>query len=307
MKAYTYKAEEIGLAAWPSGQLRLEGSQDSSAADADIFICPGNLSLFEKNGTIDRAKIYKLPYFKGNESRHCFLDVSDNFTRPLELPCIFFRCDARTWMLSTDIGTVQMAWPVEDFAECIELPAGGFKYDVGFHGWLSSDARANASQSCLSNTALNCDISRYMDFAGYLSVPTHEKYNPDEFSRRRTEFIRSMRESRVSLCPESIPGVLPYRFFEAMSAGRVPILVGSSYVLPFADEIPYDSFCLFIDRSRASIASHEIEKFLRSITDEGLIEKGQIARHFWEQYLDCRKWEKLMADAVEKKLAVMCG
>ena len=298
---YIYKPSDAGLDAWPSGELRLEGIEiTEDASKADVFVLPGNLRIFEKSsGVLDIDRLNRLPHFKGNESKFVAFDVSDNFTQPVNLPIIFIRCDVRTWMLPHDPNTIQMAWPVEDYSECIDLPEGGFKYDVSFQGWLSSDARILSVNSCKENSRLTCDLAEYSDFSGY------RKPEDPEYTRRRAEFRRSMKESRIALCGESIPGVLPYRFFEAMSAGRVPLLVGSNYVLPMADLIPYDEFILRCETANASDAGRIIEKYVGMFSDAMIRETGLEGRRYWEKYLDSRKWPQLMAYAVQKKLGVL--
>lgn len=292
MKAYTYNSTECGMNGWPSGTLRLEGMEPAAPENADVFIYPGPLSLATTYG------LTRLPYFNGNEARHCFLDVSDHFTEPIGKPCMFIRCNMRTWMRDDDPHSIPFAWPVEDYAECMPVPDGGFKYDVSFHGWLSTAAREQSSQSCLDNPNLKCDMARYADFTGYI-------YHEPEGLRRRAEFRRSMRESRLALCPESIPGVMPYRFYEAMSAGRVPVLVASDYVLPFEDEIPYDDFIVRIERDQAYAAGGIIANWLSGTPDQELIEMGEQARKWWAARLDCRKWPELMSYAVQRQMRAM--
>lgn len=296
---YIYKPSDVGLADWPSGTLRLEGidvTDDPRAADC--FVCPGNIRIFEGDsgsGILDMDKLHRLPYFKGNESRHAFFDCSDNFKQPVRLPIMFIRCDVRKWMLSYDPNTIQMAWPVADLAECVHLPAGGFKYDVSFQGWNSCLVRKVSATSCQENRKIKADIAIYPDFYGYIE-------NKPEGVRRRAEFLRSLRESRMVLCPESIPGVLPYRFFEAMSAGRYPVLVGRDYVLPFANHIPYDEFISRIDTDQAYEAGEIVAEIRSRHTDAVFQEKGELARRCWEQYLDSRIWPKIMAQAVAEHL-----
>lgn len=299
---YIYSPAEAGLNSWPSGELRLDGVEvTDNPEQADVFVCPGNLSLFQVNGVIQKDLIYKLPYLAGNEHRSVFLDISDNFKQAIGMPCLFIKCDVRDWMLKDDPNSINFAWPVEDYAECVDIPAGGFLHDVSAHMWNWSEARRESAQSCLDTTALNCDFALYDDFTGYL------KAGDPELIRRRSEFRRSMRESRVALCPESIPGVFPYRFFEAMSAGRVPVLVASDVVFPFADEIPYSSFILHIERSDAARTGELIAQFLRWHNDRQLEASGAMARKYWLQYLNSADWPKLMAMAVEKKLGVLAA
>lgn len=293
MQQYIYKPSECGLADWPSGTLRLQGIDvTENPAEADLFTVPGALTHLFKN----TAALERLPHFKGNEEKHVFFDCSDH--EPLYgKPSLFIRCNTRDWYLAKDPNTISWPWPVEDYSECIGVPEGGFKYDVSFQGWEWSDARKASLKSCRENDALKCDFSAYTDFFGYL------KPTDPEFHRRRAEFRRSMKESRVALCPESIPGVFPYRFFEAMSAGRVPLLVGSGYVLPFADEIPYDDFIFTLPSDKASQAGDLIRNLvLATRIDAQLVQMGRMARQYWEEFLDSRRWPELMAYAVKRKI-----
>ncbi len=291
VKQYIYKPEQAGLVEWPSGTLRLDGIEETSSPEAaDVFVVPGNLSLFKNPRELDR-----LPYMRSKEDRHVLFDCSDN--EPLfDKRCIFIRCNTRDWYLKRDPNTISWSWPVENFEEVVEIPSNGFRFDVSHQAWMSSQTRIDASKSCRENADLKCDIAEYNDFTGYI-------YDKPEGIRRRAEFRRSMRESRVALCPESIPGVFPYRFFEAMSAGRVPCLVGSGYVLPWSDRIPYSEFCIFVSSQEASSAGVVLREFIRNTPDEKIIEMGRAARRYWERWLDRDKWTSLMAEAVLEKVA----
>ncbi len=302
MKQYIYSPADAGLANWPQGELRLDGIEiTDNPASADVFVCPGNIRIFEGtpgSGKLDIHKLNRLPYFRGNESRHAFFDCSDNFKAAINLPIMFIRCDVRTWMLPQDVNTLSTPWPVEDFSECIYPPAGGFTADVSFHAWLSSDVRRQASAACIANPEIRCDTACYSNFFGHIT-------DKAELDRRRLAFRASMKRCRTALCPESIPGVLPYRFFEAMSAGRVPILVGSDYVLPFSDEIDYSAFTLFCERDDASNADKAVVKFCGQTPDDKILEMGLLARAAWVKWLDTSRWAELHAYSVQKQLTKM--
>lgn len=293
MKQYIYTAQECGFEKWPQGELRLDGIEETrTPAEADIFTVPGALTALFKTP----AALAKLPHFKGNEAKHVFFDCSDN--EPLYgLPCRFIRCNTRTWYLAKDPNTISWPWPVEDFSECIALPEGGFKYDASFQGWDSGPVRHKSIESCLSS-GLRCDIQTYSDFTGYI-------YYEPEGVRRRAEFRRSMKESRLALCPESIPGVFPYRFFEAMSAGRVPVLVSSNYVLPWKRQTPYGEFCIMLPAAEASNLGPYLRTALKTLDDAILIEMGRAARTYFDRFFNRDKWPQLMAEAV--KLSMACA
>lgn len=299
MKQFIYEPGHLALDTWPSGELRLEGIEITrEIALADVFVCPGSLALFRQP-----RDLYRLPYFMGNEEKHVFLDVSDYETK-YNQPSIFIRCNLRKFNLDADPNSIQQAWPVEDYAECIEVPEGGFKYDISGQMWLSSEVRKQSAEACRNNPLLKSDIATYPDFCGYLHDRTTNEWSP-EGKRRRAEFRRSMKESRICLCPESIVSVFPYRYFEALSAGRVPLLIGSGFIYPWANEIQYESFAITCPRNLADKADEFALDFIQSHSDEEIIEMGKLGRQAWEKWLDSRLWPKLHAIAVERKLEEM--
>ncbi len=262
--------------------------------DADVFIVPGCLRLFNERG------LGILPYFKGNEGKHAILDVSDDWINAIGTKAMILRCNMRSWMWAGDPNSISLAWPVENYAECVDVPEGGFVHDISFKGWISTDTRRAATTSCLAQSGLKPDISCYPDFCGYI-------YHEPEGIRRRLDFRRSMRESRIALCPESIPGVFPYRYFEAMSAGRVPMLVSSDFVFPWELDIDYNSFTIFVSRADASRAGEVALDFIRTHSDEEIVEMGKQARRYWVKWLNSADWPRTHALAVARKLGLECS
>ena len=294
MRQYIYRPQELGLDRWPEGTLRLEGIEvTDNPKDADVFTVPGSMDLFRRG-----KRLSSLPHFRGNEARHVLFDCSDH-EELYSQPCLFIRCNTRTWYYEKDINTISWPWPVDDHSKCADVPEGGFKYDVSFQGWNWSDARKVSVKSCLKSD-LSCDIATYDDFCGYI-------WDTEEGLRRRREFRRSMKESRIALCPESIPGVFPYRFFEALSAGRIPLLVGSDYVLPWRDEIPYEDFIITLEAREAYLAGRTIKDFLARTCDHELIERGKVAQYYFQRWLWRDNWPMLMAEAVRRKVDVACA
>lgn len=290
MKVYTYRPEEANLTEWPAGELRLEGTIPvTSAAEADVFVYPGAIHA------LTAKALRRLPYWS-HEEKHVFFHCADHETL-YDTTAIVIRCNTRDWYFPRDPNTVSWPWPVEDFAEWVDAPPKGFKFDVSFHGWRSSKVRAASVDSIKLDALRSFSIAEYPDFCGYI-------YDTHEGRRRRAAFRESMQFSRVALCPESIPGVLPYRFFEAMSAGRVPFLVGSNYVLPQAHLIPYSEFCLFCPAESAGGVAATLADFLKKHSDAELIETGRKARHYWQSFLNRDHWPALMTEAVRQRLAL---
>ena len=72
------------------------------------------------------------------------------------------------------------------------------------------------------------------------------------------EYAKNILQSKFVLCPKG-NGISSYRFFEVMEAGRVPVLLSDTYVLP---EIPYDWDDLII-----RIKENEVHNLEQIITD----------------------------------------
>jgi len=292
LRAYTYKPQEAGFQKWPEGILRLNNTFSvDKPEDADVFIFPPSLMNVQ-----ERGRVANLPYMNGREERHIFFDVSD-FDQTYELKCLFIRCNLKRHMREADPNSIPWAWPVCNYPDVAEVPAEGFKYDVSFHGWLSTKTRIEAINSCLANPKLKTDSAQYTDFYGYV-----ERDNKPEADRRMAAYKLSMKHSRIGLCGESIPGVFPYRFFEAMSMGRVAMLFSSDYNLPFQDEIPWDKIVLRYPREESPHAGTLVQNFINSHSDEVIINMGRQAREYWVKYLNRDDWPTTMTMAVESKL-----
>ena len=161
LKAYTYKPEHFGMKEFPSGVLRLENTEKTEDPNlADVFIIPPSLMhLKEANqtpGCVNNSARHffeKLPYFQGREERHVAFDVSD-FDQVYNSKAILIRCNVKPHMRAADPNTISWAWPVENYSECIALPEGGFKYDISFHAWISTETPPPSRFSFSKNNSL---------------------------------------------------------------------------------------------------------------------------------------------------------
>ncbi len=290
MKAYVYTASECGLEKFSDGRLRLNAEITTDVSSADVFVVPESLHTFRERG------LSHLPYIAQHSRRHVFWDVTDWNFDPIFNDCIFIRSGLTKSVFIRDPNSIPWPWPVDDFGDHASIPESGFKFDLSFQGWNWSPARKHSIDALVSANTSSLDFATSRDFTGYI-------YHTPEGVRRRAEFSRSMHESRLALCPESIPGVIPYRFYEAMSCARIPILVGDDYVLPFSDEINYDDFAVFVSNSR--IGSHlakTVKLLTTTLGDEILIGRGLKARAACNQWLHRDKWTELLTYSVAKAI-----
>ena len=295
LKTYTYPDQMIkDIGHTPDEALRLdEHTPVNSLDEADIIIVPVPLYKFGS-----REDMMKLPYFRDYENKHVIFGCSDN-TPAFDTMAILLQCNLKDWMLARDVNSIACAWPVgkDDIDACAPIPAEGFTFDVGFHGWYYSKWRKAAVDSVSEQFGPGSfDSALYKDFSGYLEA------GGTEWNRRRGLFLESLKMCRVQLCPQSISGDWPYRAYEAMCAARVPVLVCTGDVRPRNDEIDYAEFMLTIPAERADEAGVIIREFLYNHSDEELFEMGKKGREAYLNYLDAREWPRFFREMLQKHL-----
>ena len=298
----SYHISQEYLAKWgmkiPDGRFRLNNTSEvSDVKEADVVVFP--MPMRDCTPPIlDPHTFSKIIDDLGVDQRRVALfDCSDDTWNSIhtdKTQCMFIRCNMRPWWIQQMSNGIPWFWPVENYQECVEVSEGGFKYDVSARMWLSTGERRFACESIQSGL-LKVDCETYRDFTGYV-------YYEPEGIRRRKEFRRSMKESRMSLCPLSIKCVFPYRFYEAMSAGRMAILICDGAQFPFANKIDYDKCMLRIPDSEAANTGALVRRFLDKTPEAELIERGLYARRMWEEWLNRDKQEALFTIAIEEKL-----
>lgn len=298
MKQYIYTPQEMGLEKFADGTLRLNIEETRDPWEADVFVCPQALHTFTT-----RSGLRILPHLRPRNGsfledwtrRHVFLDISEHFTTYDDNLCIFIRSALTKKMLEWGPNSISWPYPVGDFKD-VMIPTGGFRHDVTFHGFLSNLARKVSVKSC-RESGLIYDITGYPNFYGYCSK--------EEQEIRMLTMKTGLKYSRLALCQESIPGVIPYRFYEAMSAGRCQLYIGADYNLPFADKIDYHQFVSFLNVDSADEAGAAVKDWITRYDDGHLISKGRYARECWEKYLQPSNWVQLMTDVVVDKIGAM--
>lgn len=304
MKIYTYKNEDI--AQFPPFKERLwmpKGSnvfEVDNPIDADYIICPAALHTIKSKNPNLRvnnslfAGVETLKYWKEFEHKHVFFDCSDFEVSLGGTSAVLIRCNVREFML-TDKNTISWPWPVDDLGEYTSVPQGGFKFDACFEGWLSTETRKSSVKSCQDVLGPKFNHKTFRDFYGLLA-------DANEQTRRRESFLKSQQEAKVLLAPQSIPGVFPYRFYEAMSSARIPALFCTGYYLPFQDKIDWDRCTLRFDAEQSPNAGKLIKDFLDKTSESEIIEMGKYGREMWYKWLNRDKQEELIAYALEQKL-----
>jgi len=103
-------------------------------------------------------------------------------------------------------------------------------------------------------------------------------------SQARLEYRGNMLMSDFALVVKG-DGNYSYRFYEALSLGRVPLLIDTECVFPLEDVLDYSSFTIRIPFTELSQADRILkERFLR-MSDQEFVAMQQKARDVFAQYL----------------------
>lgn len=299
MRVYTLTEKDVRACGYDGvldHSLRKLGKAVNSPKEADIVVIPIPL----RDTTLPPALLKKIVEYCGvDERRLVAFDCSDFEPDYSDVApnCLFIRCNTKGWMKKRMPRTISWPWPVEDLKECIPIPEGGHKYKIGFQGWIaSSNVRYNSVHSIEREFGAEADVRAYQDFFGYLPEGSPEQ------TRRKSEFRRSLSECLLQLTPCSIHHVFPYRFFEAMSAGRVPVLFCTDHVYPFADKIDWKSCVVEFRADESQDAGRLIKTWLNEHNTAEIIEMGKKGREYYEKWLHRDKWDDLFKLAIEEQM-----
>jgi len=99
--------------------------------------------------------------------------------------------------------------------------------------------------------------------------------------------------------------VIRYRFYEAMSMARVPVLFCDDAVLPFSNEINYGRCSIKLKESNARNAGGILKAYLKNHPDDELIAMGRYGRTSWEKFLKREKWAQMIETVVRERLDLL--
>lgn len=303
LKAYSYFDSDL-LHALPMSLEQIERARvklpstfqpTDNAKEADCFWIPvdlGHLEAYHGGARAVAQSLPRLPHWKGNERRHVAYFCSDG-AEPTGLPCIMFRQSFYKTRHDENV----IAWPyaVEDFGDLFVDDFSTLKYDVSFVG-------SKVSHKCriesFDSVAQTKELTSFLDDS---KLHWGQVEHTEVGKQRKQLFIQSMRDSALVLAARG-GGLSCYRFFEAMSAGRVPVLIADDVELPHRDLIDWNGIIIHIPEAEAKEAGRILLYLLRRISDEELANMGRNCRAAWWQYLAPAQWDKMMERCVRGRL-----
>lgn len=105
-----------------------------------------------------------------------------------------------------------------------------------------------------------------------------------EPAQARAQFVQSVKDADFVLAPKG-DGNSSMRFYEALSAGRIPVLIDTDMVLPFEENIAYDEIMVRVPMQQVHKTPEYIRRFYDSLTPKEWERKQRLAREIFEKYL----------------------
>jgi hypothetical protein len=125
--------------------------------------------------------------------------------------------------------------------------------------------------------------------------------NPDPrvAARVRGDYIQSLLDSDYTLCVRGA-GNFSYRFYEVLSAGRIPVYVNTDAILPYEGEIDWKRHCVWVEADEMDRIGERVLDFHRSLDENAFEELQRSNRRLWgERLTPLTFYRSVLTKAVE--------
>lgn len=124
-------------------------------------------------------------------------------------------------------------------------------------------------------------MTSFIERAFYSLHRGDNSFNPSEVRRA---YVENLRECALALCVRGGANN-SQRFYEALSASRVPLLLDTDCALPLEEIIDYDSVMLCVPAREIQTLPARVRSWWEKETPESFLARERRAREIYEQYL----------------------
>lgn len=117
-------------------------------------------------------------------------------------------------------------------------------------------------------------------------------FDPNEV---RQEYVKNLEECDLALCARGDSNA-SQRFYEALSASRVPLFLDTDCVLPLEAVISYDDFIVRVSSSDVAHIAQYVEAWNSGHNASSFLEKEKSAREAYEKYLRLDRYFEIVFD-----------
>ncbi len=100
----------------------------------------------------------------------------------------------------------------------------------------------------------------------------------------RDAFLSNMIESDYVICARGY-GNYSLRLYEALSCGRIPILINTDCVLPYDFAIDWKQHCLWVEERDLSSLGDRVADYHAALSGQQYVERQHECRRLWDEWL----------------------
>lgn len=115
----------------------------------------------------------------------------------------------------------------------------------------------------------------------------------------RREYRENLLDCDLALCVKG-DGNFSYRFYEALSMGRVPLLVDTDCVLPMENAIAYDDYILRIPLKDLTRLSEMVDRWWKEVSPDKFLAMQKKARETYEKCLSISAYLSTVCHQIKK-------
>jgi hypothetical protein len=109
--------------------------------------------------------------------------------------------------------------------------------------------------------------------------------DPVFLRQARQRFAGNILGNDYTLCVRGA-GNFSTRFYETLSAGRIPLMIDTRCVLPFADRIDWQRHCVIVAERDIDRAGEILAEFHAGLSPEAFRRLQVENRRLWEEWLE---------------------
>ena len=242
----------------------------------DFFIVPvlfllDKLNKIENNAEAMKVFCESLPYWKGNEARHIFLDESDHSQKPAAIK------DSLLFTVTPDIkDPTHRAFPFFphkhnsfDAHQLMQKSINSATFDLFFKGCDTNIAVRKAMLNLIpfyESTGLTAYVQKYNTYFWLRDITEEQKM------LERRHYFERLVDSKFVLCPRGV-GKTSARFFETLYFGRIPILISDEVRLPLENKINWSEIIIRVKENEMEDLPLKVREFKESNNLELVKEK----------------------------------
>ena len=118
--------------------------------------------------------------------------------------------------------------------------------------------------------------------------------------RVRREFVENIRGSDYIVCVRG-SGNFSTRLYETLCMGRIPLIIDTDCVVPFAGLEEWKKLAIWCPASDIESAGARVAAFHAALTPQDFIDSQRACRHFWAERLSPEGFFAHMAEMLDQE------